>query len=128
MIAPIEIGRKIVRRKDRSLLSIGRESERLEAEKLPVELSRSQIGKLGDAMDGGGIKLLVPLGSAKVGLEDVEAVGVLLRSSVVLPKLLLEAQEVVLRVEKMIVSFRNDLSDQKIVVVVGGYGGDDRRG
>ena len=130
MITPIEIGGKIVSRKDRSLLSIRREAERLEPKKLPAELSRSQIRKLGNAMNGVRIKLLVPLGSAKVGLEDVEPVIVLLRSSVGLPKRLLEACEVVLCVEKQIVTFRNDLSDQNILVVylLRSYGRDDRRG
>lgn len=127
MVAPIEIGRKVAGRKDRSLLSVGGKAERLQAEELAAKLRRSEIGEPGDAVDGGGVQFLVRLGAEQVVLEDTEAVVVLLLRGVGLGELCLEGGEVVLRVEQVVVlRVRHHLTDQKVVFIVdsfdGGYG------
>ncbi|KAK9270731.1 hypothetical protein L1049_026314 [Liquidambar formosana] len=70
VITPVEIGGKIVGREDRSLLSVVGKPETPHAEIVPAEFRRRQIGELSDAVDGGGVELLVPFGAAQVSLED----------------------------------------------------------
>lgn len=114
MVAPIEVVGEVVGGKDRSLVSIGREAQIPEAKELPAELAGSNIGELGDAMNGAGIKLLVSLGSTQVRLKYGEPEVVLLLIGVGLSEFLLEVGEVMLGVEKVIVAVRYDLTDQRV--------------
>lgn len=95
VITPVEIGGKIVGREDRSLLSVVGKPETPHAEIVPAEFRRREIGELSDAVDGGGVELLVPFGAAQVSLEDAEPVIVLLRRGVGLTEPRLERREVV---------------------------------
>lgn len=82
-------------------------------------------------MDGVRIEHLVRLGSAEIGLEHLEPVVVLLLSRIGLPEPRLEAGEVVLGAEELIVSRRRyNLADENVVVggLLVSYGGGDRRG
>lgn len=92
MFSPIEIGWEIGSRKLRRLLRVGRQLQLLlvEAQVVPLELGRSEVGELGDAVDGGGVEQLVALGAAQVRLEDGESVIVLLLSGIRLPILVFE--------------------------------------
>jgi hypothetical protein len=117
MVTPIEVVREVVGGKDRSLVSIGREAQTPETKELPAELAGSKIGELGDTMNGAGVKLLVSLGTAQVRLKYGEPEVVLLLIGVGLSEFLLEAGEVMLGVEKVIVAVRYDLTDQRVVVV-----------
>jgi len=112
VVAPIEIAREVAGRQDRSLLSISGKTKRLQAQKLAAELRRSEIGELRDAVDGGGVQLLVRLRSEQVVLEDAEAVVVLLLRSVGPAKLCLEGGKVVLGVEQVLLRVRHHLTDQ----------------
>jgi hypothetical protein len=104
VIAPIEVSGKIVRRQDRCLLSIRRKLKPpLQPEKVPPEFGRSKVGELGDAVDGGGVELLVALGAAEVRLEDGESVIVLHLGGVGFGVLGLEEGEVVVGVEERVV-------------------------
>lgn len=111
MITPIEISREITSRKNRSLASIGGKPKRLKAEELAAKFGGSKIGEFGDAVDGGGIQILVQPGSPQVRLENTEPVVVLLSCTVRLAVLGLEVGEVVLGVQQVILLVvRNDLS------------------
>lgn len=99
-------------------MSIGGETKTPETKKLPAELTGSKIGELCDAVYGTGVKLLVALGSAQVSLKDGETEVVLLLRGVGLSEPFLEAGEVVLGVEKLIVAVRYDLANQKVIVAV----------
>jgi len=122
MVAPIEIAREVVGRQDRSLLSVGGKTKRLQTQKLAAKLRRSEIGELRDAVDGGGIKLLVRLRSEQVILEDAEAVVVLLLRGVGPAELRLEGGEVVLGVEQVLLRVRHHLTDQKVIFTVDPFG------
>lgn len=122
MVAPIEIAREVVGRKDRSLLSVGGKKKRLQTQKLAAKLRRSEIGELRDAVDGGGVKLLVRLRSEQVILEDAEAVVVLLLRGVRPAELRLEGGEVVLCVEQVLLRVRHHLTDQKVIFAVDSFG------
>lgn len=124
MVAPIEITREVVGRQDRSLLSVGGKAKRLKTKELAAKLRRSKIGEPGDAVDGGGVQLLVRLGAEQVFLEDTEAVVVLLLRGVSLAEFGLEGGEVVLRVEQVVLHLRHHLTDQKVVFIVDPFGGD----
>ena len=82
VISPIEILGEIISRKDRSLGSVRRKPESLQAEVIPAELGRSKIGELSDAVDGRGVELLVTQRPAQVSLEDRKPVIVLLLGGV----------------------------------------------
>jgi len=112
MVAPIKIAREVAGRQNRSLLSIGGKTKRLQAQKLAAKFRRSEIGELRDAVDGGGVQLLVRLRSEQVVLEDAEAVVVLLLRSVGPAKLGLEGGKVVLGVEQVLLRVRHNLTDQ----------------
>ena len=82
--------------------------EPLQAEPLPedvhvrAELDRSEIGQFGDVVDGRGVKLGMQPRFAEVGLEDAKATVVLLPNCILLPKLCLEAREVMLHVQQVV--------------------------
>lgn len=115
LIAPVKVGREIVGGEDRSLLGVRRKPNTLQAEELLPEFCRSEIGELGDAVDGTGVQLLVELGSTQVGLEHAEPVVVLLLTRIALPELGLEGREMAPRVEQRILAVRYHLADQEIV-------------
>jgi hypothetical protein len=116
LITPVKVGGEIVGGKDWSFVGVSRKPNTLQAKELSPEFRRSEIGKLGDAVDGAGVQLLVKLGSAQVGLEHAEPVVVLLLTRITLPELGLEGREMALRVEQRIVGVRYHLADQEIVV------------
>lgn len=118
LIAPVKVGGEIAGGKDRSLLSVVRDPKRLQSEEISAELGGSEIGELGDAVDGCGVQLLVSLGPAQVGLEHAEPIVVLLLSGIALAELGLEGRKVVLCVEEMILAFRYHLTDQLIIATV----------
>ena len=119
LLSPIEIGGKIISRQDRGLISVNRElNAALQAKEVPAEFLRSEVGEFGDAVDSGGVELLVALGAAQVSLEDREPVIVLLLSGVGLAVVALEEREVVLRIEEMIFTVRYNLADQEILGLV----------
>lgn len=107
MLTPVKILRKIVRRQDRSLFSIGRQPKLLltsvQTKELLPKLFRSKIGEFRDAMDGIRIEPLVTLGTPEIRLEDGESVIVLLLRAVLLVELSLEEREVVIGVQQHLV-------------------------
>ena len=131
-VSPIEILWEILGGENGCLLSVRRQAQRLEAQELAAELGRSEIGEFGDAVDGGGVELGVQPRSAEVGLEDAEATVVLLLGRVLLPELRLEAREVVLRVQQVVLlllrrfadGIRHHLTDQDVVGGAG-HGGEE---
>lgn len=115
MISPVEISRQIIRRQNRRLVSVGRESELpIDAKELASELALREIGELSDAVDGGGIDFLVSPRAAQVRLEDRESVIVLLLRSIDLSEFLLEDREVVIGIKQRVLvalAVVNDLTD-----------------
>ena len=111
MITPIKVCRKIFDRQYRSIVSIGRKANGLKAKELPAKLGRSKIGEFCDAVGGGGIQLLVQLGSTQVSLEHTEPIIMLLLCSIDLAELGLEHAEVMLCVEQAILAVRHHLTD-----------------
>ena len=94
MVTPVKISRKIGGREDRSLVSIGRESEPslvlIKSEVVTPELGRSEVREPSNAVDGGRVKELVALSTAQVSLENRESVVVLLLRGISLAVLGLE--------------------------------------
>lgn len=89
-----------------------------ESQKVPLELFAREIGELGDAVDGGGVQLLVLPRPPHVRLEHPQPVAMLLRRRIRLPKLLLEVLEVRLRVEHQIIGcLRDHLTDQGVLLL-----------
>ncbi|GER50330.1 tryptophan synthase beta chain [Striga asiatica] len=125
--SPVEIGRQIIGRQNRRLISVGREAEPpVEAKELAAEFARRQIGESRDAVDGGGVELLVPPRAAQVSLEDPEPAVVLLLRGVRLSEFPLEDREVVVGVQQrvlvngpQILAVIHHLPNQKIAAVGG---------
>lgn len=120
MVTPVKISGKILRREDRSLVSVSRKPKSpmlfLQSEVVTPELRRSEVGEFRNAVDGRRIKELVALRTAQVSLEHRESVIVLLLRGVSLAVLSLEEREVVVCVQERIIAVRtNDLSNQRIV-------------
>lgn len=120
MISPVEIGGEVVGRELRRLLRVGRKLQPLlvQPQVVLLELLGCQVGELGDAVDGGGVRQLVALGAAQVSLEYREPVVVLLLGGVRPAVLALEQVEVVVGVQQLVDGLRplgHDLADQGII-------------
>lgn len=74
MFPPIKVRGQIAGGEDRSLVYICSESNATESKVLATELSRRKIGELSDPMNCSWVELLVPPGTAEIGLEDGESV------------------------------------------------------
>lgn len=100
-------------------MSIGRQSEPLQAKVLTAELAWRQVRELRDPMDCSRIHHLVLPRSSEISLEHFETVVVLLLRGIVFPKTSLESSEVVLSVQQVILSVRHDLTNQRILDLIG---------
>jgi hypothetical protein len=90
-----------------------------EAEVGAAELGGCEVGELGDAVLCGGVQQLVAARAEEIGLEDGQAVGVLVGVTVRLAEPAQEAREVVLRVQLqvVVVAAADHLTDQGVLDV-----------
>lgn len=117
MFPPIKVRGQIVGGEDRSLVYICSESNATEAEVLATELIRHKIGELRDPMNCSWVELLVPPGTAEIGLEDGESVAALFSTCIRLSERLEEGGEVMLGVQEQVLVIGHNLADQQISFV-----------
>lgn len=100
-LSPVKILRQVIGRQNRGLISVLRQSQPPQPQKLPPKLSRSQIGKLSDSVASRRVQLLVTSSAPQVSLKHHKSIIMLPLRGIGFLELPLEEREMMLLAQKM---------------------------